>query len=76
MSDCMIPKAIAEKHRSLLTEMQACPHGDGAHWPGDAGDIIGSLTIPTSATPLHANLPDGRVLVQHTPGGRITIEDQ
>lgn len=43
MSDCMIPKAIAEKHRSLLTEMQACPHGDGAHWPGDAGDIIDSL---------------------------------
>lgn len=56
--------------------MSDCEHGQGAHWPGDCGDLVGSLSIPTSTAPLHANLPDGRVLVQHTPGGRITIEDQ
>lgn len=23
--------------------MPDCPHGDGAHWPGDAGDVVDSL---------------------------------
>lgn len=23
--------------------MSDCPHGDGAHWAGDAGDVVDSL---------------------------------
>ena len=23
--------------------MPDCPHGDAAHWPGDAGDVVDSL---------------------------------
>lgn len=44
MSDeCMVPKRWTEKNETLLAEINRCPHGDGAHWPGDAGDIIDSL---------------------------------
>lgn len=25
--------------------MSDCPHGDAAHWPGDAGDVVDSLVF-------------------------------